>query len=118
VATLWPAFRAFGSSLPFAAIAMGYLIGMAANALPIPGRLGAVDASLVGMLAVYGASFSTAAAATLVYRAVALWVPTLVGALAYALLRLDLRRPVVVAEVPGTGPSRDSLTAPGSGGLR
>ena len=94
VAVLWLAFRAFGAAPPFGVIVMGYLIGMGASALPIPGGIGAVDASLVGMLAVYGAAFSTAVAAVLIYRAIELWVPTLVGTLAYVLLRRDLRQPI------------------------
>jgi uncharacterized membrane protein YbhN (UPF0104 family) len=55
VAALWLAFRALGSAPPFGAVVMGYLVGMAANALPIPGGIGAVDLGLVGMLTVYGA---------------------------------------------------------------
>ena len=94
VAVLWLAFRAFGAAPPFGVIVMGYLIGMGASALPIPGGIGAVDASLVGMLAVYGAAFSTAVAAVLIFRAIELWVPTLVGTLAYVLLRRDLRQPI------------------------
>jgi glycosyltransferase 2 family protein len=79
---------------------MAYLIGMAANALPIPGGIGAVDGSLVGMLTIYGAHLSTAAAAVLVYRALALWIPTLVGTVAYILLRRSLRHPLVLASIP------------------
>jgi uncharacterized membrane protein YbhN (UPF0104 family) len=94
VATLWLAFRALGSAPPFGAIAMGYLIGMVANLLPIPGGVGAVDFGLVGMLAVYGAPLSTAAAAVLIYRAISLWVPTLIGTVAYVRLRQDLHEPI------------------------
>jgi hypothetical protein len=36
--------------------------------------IGAVDLGLVGILAVYGAPLSTAAAAVLIYRAIFLWV--------------------------------------------
>jgi uncharacterized membrane protein YbhN (UPF0104 family) len=94
VAVLWLMFRALGSSPPFAAVALAYLIGLAANALPIPAGIGAVDVGLVGMLALYGAPLSIAAAAVLIYRAISLWVPTLVGTIAYVLLRRDLRRPI------------------------
>jgi uncharacterized protein (TIRG00374 family) len=73
---------------------MAYLLGMIANMVPIPGGIGAVDLGLVGMLAVYGAPLSTAAAAVLIYRAISLWVPTLIGTVAYVLLRRDLRRPL------------------------
>jgi uncharacterized protein (TIRG00374 family) len=94
VATLWLAFRALGSAPAFGAVVMAYLLGMLANMVPIPGGIGAVDLGLVGMLAVYGAPLSTAAAAVLIYRAISVWVPTLIGTVAYVLLRGDLRRPI------------------------
>ena len=94
VAVLWLAFRALGSAPAFGAVVMAYLLGMIANMVPIPGGIGAVDLGLVGMLAVYGAPLSTAAAAVLVYRAISLWIPTLIGTVAYVLLRGDLRRPI------------------------
>jgi uncharacterized membrane protein YbhN (UPF0104 family) len=111
VATLWLAFRALGSAPPFGAIAMGYLIGMLANIIPIPGGIGAVDFGLVGMLAVYGAPLSTAAAAVLIYRTISLWVPTLVGTVAYVLLRGDLHRPISPRR--GSWPSRDQALPSG-----
>ena len=111
VATLWLAFRALGSARPFGALALGYLIGMAANMIPIPGGIGAVDLGLVGMLAVYGAPLSTAAAAVLIYRTISLWVPTLVGTLAYVLLRGDLHRPISPRR--GSWPSRDQALPSG-----
>ena len=94
VVTLWLAFRALGSAPAFGAVAMGYLIGMVANIIPIPGGIGVVDLGLVGMLAVYAAPLSAAAAAVLIYRAISLWTPTLIGTVAYVLLRGDLRRPI------------------------
>ena len=94
VAALWLSFRALGSAPPFGAVVMGYLVGMAANMLPIPGGIGAVDLGLVGMLTLYGAALSIAAAAVLMYRAISLWIPTLVGTIAYLLLRRDLKRPI------------------------
>jgi uncharacterized membrane protein YbhN (UPF0104 family) len=113
VATLWLAFRALGSAPPFGAIAMGYLIGMLANIIPIPGGIGAVDFGLVGMLAVYGAPLSTAAAAVLIYRTISLWVPTLVGTVAYVLLRGDLHRPISPRR--GSWPPPDQALPPGHG---
>jgi len=79
--------------------------------IPIPGGIGAVDFGLVGMLAVYGAPLSTAAAAVLIYRTISLWVPTLVGTVAYVLLRRDLRRPISPRR--GSWPPRDQALAPG-----
>jgi uncharacterized membrane protein YbhN (UPF0104 family) len=110
VAALWLAFRALGSAPPFGAVVMGYLVGMAANMLPIPGGIGAVDLGLAGMLTLYGAALSTAAAAVLIYRAISLWIPTLVGTVAYLLLRDDLERPI--APRGGSWPrSADSASA-------
>jgi uncharacterized membrane protein YbhN (UPF0104 family) len=110
VTVLWLVFHALGTTRPFAAIVMGYLVGMLANTLPIPGGIGAVDIGLVAMLAVYGAPLTTAAAAVLIYRAISLWVPTLVGTGAYVLLRRDLRRPI--APRSGSWPARDEVPAP------
>jgi len=113
VAALWLAFRALGSAPPFGAVVMGYLVGMAANMLPIPGGIGAVDLGLVGMLAVYGAPLSTAAAAVLIYRAISLWIPTLVGTIAYLLLRGDLKQPI--APRSGSWPARERASARSDG---
>jgi uncharacterized protein (TIRG00374 family) len=110
VAALWLAFRALGSAPPFGAVVMGYLVGMAANALPIPGGIGAVDLGLVGMLTLYGAQLSTAAAAVLIYRAISLWIPTLVGTIAYLLLRRDLKRPI--APRSGSWPTPFNFVTP------
>ena len=112
VTVLWLVFLALGATPPFGAIAMGYLIGLLANALPIPGGIGAVDLGLVGMLAVYGAPLSTAAAAVLIYRAISLWVPTLVGTVAYVLLRGDLHRPISLTAIPA--PSSGWRGSPGA----
>jgi uncharacterized protein (TIRG00374 family) len=96
VAVLWLAFRALGSAPPFGAVVMGYLIGMTAGMLPIPGGIGAVDLGLAGMLTLYGAPLSTAAAAVLIFRAISLWIPTLIGTVAYLLLRGDLKQPIAL----------------------
>jgi uncharacterized protein (TIRG00374 family) len=109
VAALWLSFRALGSAPPFGAVVMGYLVGMAANMLPIPGGIGAVDLGLVGMLTLYGAALGTAAAAVLIYRAISLWTPTLVGTVEYVLLRGDLKRPI--APRSGSWPQPPDATA-------
>lgn len=76
-----------------AAVVCAYLVGYLANLIPIPAGLGALDAGLAGALIVYGVHPELAAAAVLIYRAISLWVPTTVGALAFAsLARLDTAR--------------------------
>jgi uncharacterized membrane protein YbhN (UPF0104 family) len=87
VAVLWATFAAVGHAPPAAALVLGYSIGYLANALPVPGGIGVLDAGLVGALLVYGATPADAAAAVLVYHAIAFWIPALGGLLAYARLR-------------------------------
>jgi uncharacterized protein (TIRG00374 family) len=72
---------------------------MLANSLPIPGGFGAVEGGLVGMLDLFGvAPGSTVVAAVIVYRAISLWVPAVVGSLAFLSLRRQIGRPA-----PATG---------------
>jgi uncharacterized membrane protein YbhN (UPF0104 family) len=92
VAVLWATFAAVGHAPPLAALMLGYSIGYLANALPVPGGVGVLDAGLVGALVVYGAGPAQAAAAVLVYHAIAFWIPALGGLLAYARLRPRLAR--------------------------
>jgi len=73
-------------------VTLGYSIGYAANALPVPGGIGVLDAGLTGALVLYGVSPVHAAAAVIVYHAIAFWVPGLGGLLAYLRLRPRLLR--------------------------
>jgi uncharacterized protein (TIRG00374 family) len=99
VLTLFAALAAFGHVASFWAIAMAYLIGLIANALPIPGGFGAVEGGLVGMLVLFDvAPGSTVVAAVVVYRAISLWVPALVGSVAFLSLRREIAKPAIVAE--------------------
>ncbi len=87
IAVLWTTLAAVGPAPPVAALVVAYLVGYLPNALPIPGGIGVLDAGLFGALALYGLPLWHAAAAVLVYHAVAFWVPTLGGMVAYARLR-------------------------------
>ncbi len=62
-----------------------------ARAVPMPGGVGALDAGLTGALVLYGISPAHAAAAVLVYHAIALSVPGVGGLYAYLRLRPQLR---------------------------
>lgn len=93
VAALVAAFAALGDVPAIAAITMAYLVGQLAGILPIPGGLGAVDGGLVGALVLYGVPLAPAAAAVLLYRAIALLLPTILGAIAFYFLRRDLDKP-------------------------
>jgi uncharacterized membrane protein YbhN (UPF0104 family) len=87
MAVLWTTFAAVGPLPPLAPLVVAYLVGYLANAIPIPGGIGVLDSGLVGALALYGLPVTHAAAAVLVYHAIAFWIPTLGGTLAYARLR-------------------------------
>ena len=91
VMILWATFHAFGSSPELSLIWIAYLIGELGGLLPIPGGIGGVDAGLVGTLVVYGVAVTPATAAVLAYRAIALWVPAVVGGAAFVALRRTLR---------------------------
>ena len=76
---LWACFQATGHTPPIAVIVLAYQIGYLANVLPIPGNIGVLEGSFVGMLVLYHVHATTAAAAAVVYHAIALWIPAAVG---------------------------------------
>jgi uncharacterized protein (TIRG00374 family) len=92
VMILWATFRAFGASPPLAILGMAYLIGELGGLVPVPGGIGGVDAGLVGTFALYNVPITAAASAVLAYRAIALWVPAILGSAAFVSLRRTLRR--------------------------
>ncbi|WP_187368904.1 lysylphosphatidylglycerol synthase transmembrane domain-containing protein [Baekduia soli] len=96
IAMLWVSFRAFGHPPPVGALTLAFLIGYLGNILPVPGGIGALDAGLTGAMILYGADPATAAAAVLVYHAVVLWIPTLLGTLAFLRLRPTISERVVL----------------------
>jgi uncharacterized membrane protein YbhN (UPF0104 family) len=102
IAALGAAFAAAGHPLPLAPLVLGYMIGYLANLIPIPGGFGVLEGGLAGALIAYGAPATQAAAAVIVYHAIAFWIPSLGGLLGYALLRRRLRR----SEVASTQPLR------------
>ena len=84
-------FYAYGIHPQLGVVALGYLVGMLANALPIPGGVGAVEGGLVGMLVAFGIHpASLVVAAVLTYRAIALWIPSLIGTAAFWEVRSEL----------------------------
>jgi uncharacterized membrane protein YbhN (UPF0104 family) len=90
IAALGVAFAATGHAIPVDALVLGYVIGYLANMLPVPGGFGVLEAGLAGTLILYGAPATQAAAAVVVYHAIAFWVPSLGGLIGYGRLR---RRP-------------------------
>lgn len=91
VAALWAVLMAVGHAPPLAALVLGYLVGQLANALPVPGGIGVLDAGLAAALVLYGTDATAAIAAVLVYHALVVWIPGLGGLLAFARLRRRLR---------------------------
>lgn len=93
---LWVVMAAFGPTPVFWVVAMAYLLGMFANSVPIPGGFGAVEGGVVGMLLLFGVRpASMVIAAVLVFRAISLWVPSLIGAVAFFSLRREIGKPLV-----------------------
>jgi uncharacterized membrane protein YbhN (UPF0104 family) len=88
--------EAFGRSPSFWAVAMAYLVGMMANSVPVPGGFLAVEGGLVGMLLLFGSRpASMVIAAVIVYRAISLWLPALIGSAAFLSLRREIGKPAV-----------------------
>lgn len=96
IAMLWVAFRAFGEAPPVGALTLAFIIGYLGNVIPVPGGIGALDGGLTAALVLYGADPASAAAAVLVYHAIVLWVPTLLGTIAFLRLRRTLDEPLVL----------------------
>jgi uncharacterized protein (TIRG00374 family) len=92
VLILWATFRAFGAAPSPAILGMAYLIGELGGLIPVPGGIGGVDAGLVGTFVLYNVPITAAASAVLAYRAIALWVPAILGSAAFVSLRRTLRR--------------------------
>jgi uncharacterized membrane protein YbhN (UPF0104 family) len=96
IGVLIACFAAIGSVPPLAAIVLAYQIGYVSNFVPIPGGIGVLDGSLVGMFVLYGTSATVATAATVVYHAIALWIPAMWGTAAFVILRRTRSRPITL----------------------
>lgn len=92
ICVLWAAFNAFGPAPPFSVIWMAYFVGMFGNLLPLPGGVGGVEGGMIGAFAAFGVELKLAVLAVLAYRAIAFWLPTLPGAIAYFQLRRTVGR--------------------------
>src|SRR5262249_52880857 len=87
IAALGATLAAAGKPLPVAPLILGYLIGYLAHLIPVPGGFGVLEGGLAGALIAYGAPATQAAAAVIVYHAIAFWIPTLGGIIGYSMLR-------------------------------
>jgi uncharacterized protein (TIRG00374 family) len=80
--------RAFGGSLTWTTVAVVFLTGNAVgSAVPTPGGLGAVEASLIAGLTFAGLPSATATSAVLLYRVLTFWLPVLPGWAAFTWLQ-------------------------------
>lgn len=87
IAVLWACLRAVGVSVPVLALVIGYQVGYLSNVVPIPGAIGVLEGGLLGALVLYGLPAAPAAAAVVLYHAIALWVPTIGGTVSFVRLR-------------------------------
>jgi uncharacterized protein (TIRG00374 family) len=113
ILVLWASFRAVGSAPELTIVWMGYLIGQLGNWLPVPGGIGGVEGGMVGILVLYSLQAVTVTAAVLLYRVIELWIPAVLGTIAFVQLRallrresdaIDLCQPGDVVEIVGLGP--------------
>jgi len=102
VAILWATFKALGAAPGIPILCIAYLIGELGGLIPVPGGIGGVDLGLVGTLVLYHVPVGSATGAVLAYRAIALLVPAILGAVAFALLRRKLSRETEA--ITGCGP--------------
>jgi uncharacterized membrane protein YbhN (UPF0104 family) len=113
IAVLWACFHAFGASPPKAVIVMAYFVGMLANTLPLPGGIGGVDGGMIGAFSAFGVNVEVSIVAVLAYRAIAFWLPTLPGAVAYLQLRKTVNR-WRQEPAPATAPALSGASGPAS----
>ena len=76
---------------------VAYQVGYLVNIIPVPGGIGVLETGLVGMLGALRGKATPAAAGVLIYHAIALWVPTVFGTVAFLLLRRTLNEPLVLS---------------------
>jgi len=92
LAVLGVAFRAIDVSPPIGVLVLGYLIGMLGGNVPVPGGIGGVDAGLIGALSLFHEPLAASTVAVLTYHAISLWVPAMLGGVAFTRLRATLLR--------------------------
>jgi uncharacterized membrane protein YbhN (UPF0104 family) len=89
-------FWALGFYPPISTVVLAYQIGYLSNLVPIPGGIGVLDGSFVGLFVLYGVGATVATSATIVYHAISLWVPAMWGTVAFVLLRRTRHQPITL----------------------
>ncbi len=100
IAVLFACFAAAGQTVPLAPVVLAYQIGYLSNFIPVPGGIGVLDGSLIGMLVIYGLGGTVATAATLVYHAISLWVPAVMGTITFIVLQKTKKQPITLRNPP------------------
>jgi uncharacterized membrane protein YbhN (UPF0104 family) len=91
---LYACLLAYGPTPGFWVVAMAYLVGLLGNSIPIPAGLVAVEGGVIGMLVLFGVRpVSAVIAAVVTYRAISLWLPALIGSIAFFGLRGEIGAP-------------------------
>jgi uncharacterized membrane protein YbhN (UPF0104 family) len=91
ILVLWAPLRAFGVAPTGAVVVMAYFVGQLGNTLPLPGGVGGVEGALLAALVAFGEPAGPALAGVLTYRALAFWLPTVPGVVAYVRMRSRAR---------------------------
>ena len=110
---LWACLIAVNEHLPFAVVAIGYLVGQIAQVIPVPGGIGAIDAGVTGALVLYGGKTSISAAGEVISHGLALLVPIVAGAVAFTLLPGEISRTRGRAQLPVPAPPVTPAPGPG-----
>jgi uncharacterized membrane protein YbhN (UPF0104 family) len=80
--------HALGGGLPFIQVGAAYMAArLIANAAPVPGGLGALEAGLIAGLTALGVAAGAATSAVLVYRLLTFWLNVPLGALALSFVQ-------------------------------
>ena len=107
IAVLFVCFAAAGHLPPLAPVVLAYQIAYLSNFIPVPGGIGVLDGSMIGMLVLYGVGGTVATAATLAYHAISLWIPAVWGTIAFIVLQKTKKQPIVLRN-----PTKDLRVGP------
>ena len=91
MAVLVTTFHALDAPPAAAVIVLAYFAGMVGNTIPLPGL---VAGGTIGVLVAFGVDTAVAVPAVLAYRAIALWLPAVLGSLALAGMRRSAATPI------------------------
>ena len=94
IGVLLACLAAIGHTPPVASVVLAYQIAYISNMIPVPGGIGVLDGSMVGMLVLYHVKATGATAATVVYHAISLWIPAMWGTVAFIMLRRSSTEPL------------------------